>query len=126
MSKIRQERMAIQIQRILSSAIRQGLKDPRIDSSQISITRIDLSRDYSHARVNLSILGDDGQREQVFAVLRQASGYLRSELAAALEIRRAPELEFRLDKSIEHGIHISELLKEINRPEAGGDEGEKP
>lgn len=115
MRKIRQERMAIEIQKILSSVIQRDLKDPRIDGSQISITRIDLSRDMSHARVNLSILGDAEQQAATFQALQQAKGFVRSELASILEVRHAPELDFRLDKSIEHGIYISGLLDEIQQ-----------
>ncbi|MDO4540528.1 MAG: 30S ribosome-binding factor RbfA [Syntrophomonadaceae bacterium] len=126
MSKIRQERMSIQIQRILSGIIQQGLKDPRIDGSQISITRIDLSRDYSHARVNLSILGDAEWQGQQFKALQAAAGHIRSALAAELELRHAPELEFRLDKSIEHGIYISSLLDRIKQQEGSNTEGETP
>lgn len=118
--------MAIQIQRILSSIIQQSLKDPRIEGNRISITRVDLSRDYSHARVNLSILGDDEQQQQCFKALRQAAGHIRAQLAAALELRRAPELEFRLDKSIEHGIYISHLLDELKEQDGGSGNGETP
>ena len=125
MSKLRQERMAVEIKRVLSSIIQQGLKDPRIDGTQISITRVDLSRDLGHARVNLSILGDEEQQQERFRALQQAKGHIRSGLASALGLRHAPELDLRLDKSIEHGIYISALLDEIKDQETSGENGTK-
>lgn len=113
MSKRRQERMSVEIMRVLSQIIQEEIKDPRIEFKNLSITRIDLSNDYSHARVNISILGDEVQREEAMKALQKAKGYIRSALAQQLKVRHAPELEFRLDRSIEHGIRISSLLEEI-------------
>lgn len=113
MSKRRQERMSVEIMRILSQIIQGEIKDPRIDFKNLSITRIDLSNDYSHARVNISILGDEKQREESMKALQKAKGYIRSALVQQLKVRHAPELEFRLDRSIEHGIRISSLLEEL-------------
>ncbi|MDD2510017.1 MAG: 30S ribosome-binding factor RbfA [Syntrophomonas sp.] len=117
MSKRRQERMSVEIMRVLSQIIQEEIKDPRIEFKNLSITRIDLSNDYSHARVNISILGDESQREEAMKALQKAKGYFRSALAQQLKVRHAPELEFRLDRSIEHGIRISSLLEEIREEE---------
>ncbi|HBK53115.1 30S ribosome-binding factor RbfA [Syntrophomonas wolfei] len=117
MSKRRQERMSVEIMRVLSQIIQEEIKDPRIEFKNLSITRIDLSNDYSHARVNISILGDEVQREEAMKALQKAKGYIRSALAQQLKVRHAPELEFRLDRSIEHGIRISSLLEEIREEE---------
>jgi len=122
MSKRRQERMSVEIMRILSQIIQEEIKDPRIEFKNLSITRIDLSNDYSHARVNISILGDEIQREEAMKALQKAKGYIRSALAQQLKVRHAPELEFRLDRSIEHGIRISSLLEEIKEEAKGSNE----
>jgi ribosome-binding factor A len=122
MSKRRQERMSVEIMRILSQIIQEEIKDPRIEFKNLSITRIDLSNDYSHARVNISILGDEVQREEAMKALQKAKGYIRSALAQQLKVRHAPELEFRLDRSIEHGIRISSLLEEIKEEARGSNE----
>ncbi|HWP98632.1 MAG TPA: 30S ribosome-binding factor RbfA [Syntrophomonadaceae bacterium] len=113
MSKRRQERMAVEFKRSLSQILQEDIKDPRIDFSTVSITRVDVSNDLGHARVNISILGDAARQEEVMAVLQKAKGHIRSQMAREFEVRHFPELEFRLDKSIEHGIHISNLLQEL-------------
>jgi ribosome-binding factor A len=115
MGKRRQERMAVEIKRILSAIFQQDLKDPRIDFSTVSVTRVDIPADISHARINISVLGDETRQTETMQALQKARGYIRTELARQLQIRHAPELEFRLDRSIEHGIHISSLLEELSK-----------
>ncbi|MDD4171431.1 MAG: 30S ribosome-binding factor RbfA [Syntrophomonas sp.] len=114
MGKRRQERMSVEIRRILSSIIQEDIKDPRIDFTSVSITRVDTAQDISHARVYISIMGDDEKQEQTMQALQKARGYIRTELARGLQIRHAPDLEFRLDKSIEQGIRISTLLESLH------------
>ncbi len=113
MSRRRQERMSEEIKRIVSHILQEGIKDPRIEQATISLTRVDLSNDMSHARINISILGDQMKQEEMMNAVRAARGYIRSELAHRLKVKHAPEIEFRLDKSIEHGIRISSILEEL-------------
>ena len=115
MAKRRQERMAVEIKRSLSNIIQQDIKDPRIDFSTVSITRVDIPADISHARINISILGDESKQTETMKALQSAKGHIRTELARQLQIRHAPDLEFRLDKSIEHGIRMSNLLDELSK-----------
>ncbi len=116
MGKRRQERMSEEIKRTISQ-IMQGIKDPRINSASISLTRVDLSNDLSHARINVSILGDEQKQDEMMNAISSARGYIRSELAQRLKVKHAPELEFKLDKSIEHGIRISTLLETLKDDE---------
>ncbi|MDD3853880.1 MAG: 30S ribosome-binding factor RbfA [Syntrophomonadaceae bacterium] len=118
MSKRRQERMSVEIKKVLSQIIQDNIKDPRLDFSTISVTRVDVTNDLSHAKVNISVLGDDAKQDETMKVLQKAKGYLRSELAKEIQLRYAPELEFRLDKSIEHGIKIASLLEELRESES--------
>lgn len=115
MTKRRQERMAVEIKRSLSSIIQYEIKDPRIDFSTVSITRVDIPADISHARINISVLGDEAKQDETMKALQKAKGHIRTELARHLQIRHAPELDFRLDKSIEHGIRMSSLLEELSK-----------
>jgi len=114
--------MSVEIQRVLSRIIREEIKDPRIDLSTVSIPRVDVSGDLGHARVHISVLGDEAKQAATMKGLQQARGYIRSELARALQVKHAPELEFRLDMSIEHGIKMSGLLDELGVAEKGQDE----
>ena len=116
MGKRRQARMSVEIKRIISNVMHE-IKDPRIDFSTVSITRVDVPSDISHARVNISVLGDEDKQIETLTTLQKARGFIRSEVARQLQIRHAPDLDFRLDKSIEHGIRISTLLEEISKEE---------
>lgn len=114
MGKRRQERMSAEIKRILSNIIQENIKDPRIDFSSVSVTHVDITPDISYARVYISILGNDEKQADIMQVLQKARGYMRTELAKRIQVRHAPDLELRLDKSIEHGIRISTLLDSIH------------
>lgn len=117
MNKRRQERMAVEIKRVLAQIIKEQIKDPRIDFTTLSITRVDVPNDVSHARIYFSVLADDIRQKETMKALESARGYIRKELAQEIQLKHAPELEFRLDKSIEHGIRISTLLNELKEGE---------
>ncbi|HHV15235.1 MAG TPA: 30S ribosome-binding factor RbfA [Gelria sp.] len=119
MSRRRQDRMSIEIQKIISRIIQEEIKDPRIDFTIVSIIRVDLSRDLGHARVYISVLGDNEKQEETMQALQKAKGYIRTELVRDLRVKHAPELEFRLDRSIEHGIRIASLLDELKEEHKG-------
>lgn len=120
MTKRRQERMSVEIQRFLAQILMEQIKDPRVDLSTVSVTRVDVSPDLGHARIHISVLGNEEKQQQTMKVLEKAKGFVRTELARGIQLRHAPELEFRLDKSIEHGIRISSLLEEIKQDEETG------
>jgi len=125
MGKRRQERMAVEIKRIIAAIIHEHMKDPRIDGKAVSVTRVDVAQDISHARIYFSILGTEEEQAAAMQALQKARGYIRSELAHAIQVRHAPELEFRLDHSIEHGIKISTILDSLaERAEAEDDPDE--
>ena len=104
----RSRRIAEQIQRELSGIIRLELKDPRI--GMITLTDVEVSQDYSHAKVFFTQLGDSGAAEQTEAALQHAAGFLRSQLAQRLKLRVVPELHFKYDVSVERGMHLSRLI----------------
>lgn len=86
------------------------LKDPRL--SMVTVTHADVSRDLRHARVFVSVL-TSGREEEALAGLRSATGYIRGEFTRRARLRVAPEIDFRTDTGIAHGVRIHELLKEI-------------
>ncbi len=104
----RSRRIAEQIQRELSGIIRLELKDPRV--GMITITDVEVSHDYSHAKVFFTQLGDAAKADEVTAALRHAAGFLRSQLAHRLKLRIVPELHFTYDVSVEHGMRLSQLI----------------
>lgn len=116
MAKIRVGRVSEQIKKELSQIIQMELKDPRIGF--ITVTGVETTSDLSQARVYLSVLGSDEQKEASLKALDKATGFLRSELGKRMKLRHTPELLFKFDSSIEYGSRIESLLTEIN----GGDE----
>jgi len=99
------------IREVLSEAIAAGLKDPRIGF--VTVVSVDTAPDLRSARVYVSVLGDEEAREASLQGLERSHGYLQSLLAGQLALRRTPQLKFIYDDSIERGMRIEKLLKEI-------------
>lgn len=121
MASNRINRINDEIQRELAAQLR-NLKDPRV-SGMVSITRVDTTNDLRYARVYVSVLNKD-QEKDVLKGLKSASGFLRRELGRVLQLRYTPELQFIGDDSIQHGAHILELLRREEEKDAA--RGPKP
>jgi len=102
----RTDRIAEQIQRELAQLIRLEVKDPRV--TKVTITGVEVTKDYSHAKVFYTTL--DGASKQLQEGLDRTSGFLRSQLAHAMKLRVIPLLHFVYDASIERGTHLSQLI----------------
>ena len=103
-----------EIQRELAEQIR-FLKDPRVSQvGMVSIIRVDTTGDLRYARVWVSVL-DKNQEKDVLKGLKSASGFLRRELGRKLQLRYTPELQFIADDSISQGAHILEVLRDPTR-----------
>lgn len=94
------------------TAIFRSLKDPRIDP-MLSIVRTELSRDGSSCKVYVSSLEGLQRAEESVKGLKSAAGFIRREVGLRLAMRHTPEFHFIADNSIEYGVHISRLLREI-------------
>ena len=106
------------IQRVLSAHLR-DIKDPRVQQGMISVTRVETTGDLRYAKVWLSVLGLENEKE--FKKGRKsASGWLRRELANSLQLRYTPELVFELDHSIEYGAHINQMLQDLHLEDGEG------
>ena len=104
------------IQRVLSAKLRE-IKDPRVQQGMISVTRVETTGDLRYAKVWLSVLGLENEKE-FRRGLKSAAGWLRHELGQSLELRYTPELVFEVDHSIEYGAHISQVIQSLDiRPD---------
>ena len=103
---VRTDRIAEQIQREVAQLLRLEVKDPRV--RMITLTGVEVTKDYSHAKVFYTTL--DGVSDAVQQGLEHASGYLRSQLAHSMKLRIMPQLHFIYDPSIERGAHLSQLI----------------
>ena len=106
-----------EIQKELSALLR-TLKDPRVSATgMVSITRVDTTGDLRYARIYISCLNKENEKD-VMKGLKSASGYLRRELGRALQLRYTPELQFIADDSIQYGAHILEVLRKVEVEDA--------
>jgi len=106
----RSKRVEEQLKRLLPELIRREVKDPRV--GPVTITAVELSRDLSHARVYFTPFAGQGDAGAYLAALRGAAGFLRRGLRHALRLRVTPELDFRIDESVERGARLSGLIAE--------------
>jgi ribosome-binding factor A len=119
MSAGRMRRVDESMRAVLSDAIAKDLKDPRVGF--VTVTGVKTSPDLRHARVYVSVLGDDQTRETSLDGLRSAHGFLQRRVAAELTLRHTPSLTFAYDGSVDRGMRISELIdSELGDQEAGG------
>ena len=100
-----------ELQKELSSLIRE-LKDPRVQNTMISITRVEATPDLRWAKVYVSFLQQEKAAEALKG-LKSASGYLRRELGSALQLRYTPELQWEQDDSIVYGAKMLELINSL-------------
>lgn len=115
MAKVRVSRVGEQIKKELSVILQTEFKDPRLGF--ITVTGVDVTNDFSQARVYLSVLGNDEQKEDTLKALAKGTGFLRSELGRRIRLRHVPELLFKFDSSVEYGSRIDQILQDINRGE---------
>lgn len=112
----RLEKLSEEIKREISHILRNEIKDPRI-SSMVSVTAVEVSRDLSHAKIYISLLGSEREKEKTLEGLQRARGFIRKELGRRVRMRIVPEITFTIDKSIEYGAYISELLEKVREKE---------
>jgi ribosome-binding factor A len=110
MAKKRVARLNEQLKRELTTLLQFEVKDPRI--GPITVTDVEVSPDLYHAKVFVAVRGGEEERVSAMEGLRAASGYLRTEIGRRMRIRRAPELHFTLDNTLDHAMHIERLLQE--------------
>ena len=96
------------LREVLSARIAGGLKDPRIGF--VTVTAVETSPDLRHARVFVSVLGNEREREDSLAGLQRAHGVLQAEIAKVMHMKRTPEIKFIYDETVDKGMRINELL----------------
>ena len=111
----RVERVAALIRREISELLISGIRDERVHQGMVSITSVEVSGDLQHCKVFVSVLSDAEAQTEVMDGLQAASGFLRGELGRRLQMRRAPELVFQLDRGLEKGTSVLHLLGELER-----------
>lgn len=109
----RPEQMAETIRQVVTDALAREVRDPRVGF--VTVTGVMVTNDLSHARVMVSVPGEETEKTRALEGLQSAAGFLRSRAARSLTTRSVPELHFELDRGLEHAARINELLNTIRR-----------
>ena len=120
----RTDRVGEQIQRDLATLIQREIKDPRL--GMITINHVKVAKDLGYAEVYITVMpyGNMDQAQVTkdsLSVLKQAAGFLRTELARGIKLRVMPQLRFHYDESIERGRHLHSLIEKARRLEDEAD-----
>ena len=120
----RQEKLGELITAEASDLLRTRIKDPRVGF--VSITHVEVSGDYRHAKIFVSVMGNEEEQASTMKALKHATGFLRHELASRLTLRYMPEIVFKLDTSIEQGARILDLIREVaGEPPVGREDNDE-
>ncbi|HHT98446.1 MAG TPA: 30S ribosome-binding factor RbfA [Clostridiales bacterium] len=111
-NSIKNTRINMEVQRELSTLISREIKDPRIHP-MTSIISTEVAPDLKTAKVYISVLGNEDEKQDTVKGLKSAASFLRSQLAKNLNLRNTPELEFILSNSIEYGVNMSKLIDDV-------------
>lgn len=122
-NSVKNIRVNSEVQREISQIIREDLKDPRIHP-MTSVMSVEVTPDLKYAKIFVSVLGDEEEKEKTMEGLRKSASYARHQLARRMNLRNTPELTFVLDTSIEYGVRMSKRIQELNHGQQDGGDGE--
>jgi ribosome-binding factor A len=123
MGAARMRRVDEAVRAVLSDAIAKDLQDPRVGF--VTVTAVKTSPDLRHARVYVSVLGDQEERSETLVGLKSAHGFLQGRVAAELSLKHTPTLTFEYDDSVDRGMRVSRLIDEgpAHPARTGGPDG---
>ena len=117
------DRVSEDIRREIMAIVRE-LKDPRVQGKMLTVSRVEVSADASFAKVYVSAMEGIETAKAAVKGLVSATGYIRREVGQNLHLRKAPELKFVADDSIEHGMHIVKLMNDLHKDADAEDDGQ--
>jgi len=109
----RVEKLAALLKREVSELLMNGIRDERVHQVMITITNVEVSGDLQHAKIFVSLFGEEQKKAEVLACLEEAKGFVRGELAKRLQMRRSPDLIFKIDQGMSKGSSVLDLLTSL-------------
>jgi len=109
----RVEKLSALLKREISELIVNGVRDERIHQVMITITAVEVSGDLQHAKIFISLFGEEQKKAEVLFGLDEAKGFIGAELARRLQMRRSPELVFKIDRGMTKGPSVLDLLNSL-------------
>jgi len=119
MTSRRQIQVGEAVQQHMSYLLQRELKDPRIGFT--TVTAVEMSADLKYARIFVSVMGTPEEQQATMDALTSGKGFIRREIASRLDLRFAPDIQFRLDTSAEYSDNITRLLNELKDGAADSD-----
>ena len=116
-NSIKNTRINGEVQKELSTIIRNEVKDPRIHP-MTSVMAVEVAPDLKTCKAFISVLGNKEAKDATIQGLNKVEGYIRRQLAKNLNLRNTPEIRFILDESIEYGVNMSKLIDDVARRDA--------
>jgi ribosome-binding factor A len=113
----RTDRIRKAIIREFSDILTHEVKDPKLVNQLISVTDVEVSGDLRHAKVFVSIMGEESLQNEIMEVLQENTPKIRSAIGQRIRLRYTPEIDVRLDNSLERGSRVTQLLNQISRGE---------
>lgn len=112
-NSVKNIRINSEVQREMSQIIREEIKDPRVHP-MTSVMRAEVTPDLKYAKIFISVLGSDEEKEKTMEGLKKSASFARGMLARRMNLRNTPEITFVLDNSIEYGVKMSKIIDEVN------------
>ena len=110
----RVEKLAALLKREVSELLVNGVRDERIHQTMITITNVEVSGDLQHAKIFVSLFGEEQKKAEVLVCLEESKGFIRRELARRLQMRRSPDLIFKIDQGMSKGSAVLDLLTSLD------------
>ncbi len=113
LAEMRANRIAEQMKKELGEILTRKIKDPRVGF--VTVTDVEVTGDLQQAKVFISVLGDEQQKQDTLLGLAKAKGFIRSEIGQRIRLRKTPELMFEFDEALEYGNRIETILRDLNK-----------
>jgi ribosome-binding factor A len=113
----RSDRVRKALMKEVSDIVAHEIRDPALDGILISVTDVEVTQDLRFARIFFSIMGDNETQQEILALLKEHQSRIRSEIGKRIRLRYTPDIDLRLDDSLERGARVSQLLDQIAKGE---------
>lgn len=110
----RTDRLNSNLKEVISEVIRRDVRNPHVNEL-VTVTRVQISKDLHYAKVYISVIGTDAQKTETIDALKSAAGFIAVQASQKVVMRYFPELNFKLDDSVDKHMRIEELLQEISK-----------
>lgn len=113
MADMRANRVAEQMKKEMGEILTRKIKDPRVGF--VTVTDVEVTGDLQQAKVFVSVLGDELEKQDTLLGLAKAKGFIRSEIGKRIRLRKTPEISFEFDEALEYGNRIETILRDLNK-----------